>query len=384
MNYVCCRFSPIDTWFFRESRPQGSLGSNELSSIFPPSTSTILGALRTFIGDAYHAKNATSWRQFDALTELKAIIGDSNSLGSLSILGPYIAFKKQRLYPAPATLMVKENNYFLLDLAGPVRCDLGNVLLPSYPTKVQGIHSLAGAKPVTDCWLTEAAWIAILAGKTPTPDQVISSQQLFTEEPRIGIARDNQRRGVIHGMLYQTRHLRLHADVSIELLVSGIPDDLELNTSAMVRLGGEGRMASLSIENCTIKWPQFEQHNDPYAVIYYITPSSCAPLQPAGIPEGFNAIQDTNKLQAWQGNILTLPTTIYSVACARPLREGGWDLAKHQAKPVQSLLAPGSALFCANSAEISKLHGQCIDKDSAYGRGQVLVGRLPINSAFRK
>ncbi|MEM7018048.1 MAG: hypothetical protein AAF512_12010, partial [Pseudomonadota bacterium] len=34
-------FAPIDSWFFRESRPHGSIGGSELDSLFPPPARTI-------------------------------------------------------------------------------------------------------------------------------------------------------------------------------------------------------------------------------------------------------------------------------------------------------------------------------------------------------
>ena len=30
---LICHFTPFDTWFFRESRPHGSVGASELGSI---------------------------------------------------------------------------------------------------------------------------------------------------------------------------------------------------------------------------------------------------------------------------------------------------------------------------------------------------------------
>ena len=55
---LICRFTPLDTWFFRESRPHGSIGSSELGSVFPPPVRTLLGALRTLIGDTWLQRNS--------------------------------------------------------------------------------------------------------------------------------------------------------------------------------------------------------------------------------------------------------------------------------------------------------------------------------------
>ena len=59
---LICHFEPLDTWFFRQARPHGSMGNSELGSQFPPPVRTLLGALRTAIGDAWFARHGGDWR----------------------------------------------------------------------------------------------------------------------------------------------------------------------------------------------------------------------------------------------------------------------------------------------------------------------------------
>lgn len=114
MNALTCHFEALDTWFFRESRPQGSIGASELGSVFPPPVNTLLGAVRTAIGDAFHQQHGTDWRQFAELNALQAIIGFADNLGPLRCEGPFLSLKGERLYPAPANLMRKDDHYFCL------------------------------------------------------------------------------------------------------------------------------------------------------------------------------------------------------------------------------------------------------------------------------
>jgi CRISPR-associated protein Cmr3 len=51
------RFSALDTLFFKESRPIESVGGSQLSSVFPPPARTLIGAIRTAIGEA----NSVDW-----------------------------------------------------------------------------------------------------------------------------------------------------------------------------------------------------------------------------------------------------------------------------------------------------------------------------------
>ena len=69
-------------------------------------------------------------------------------------------------------------------------------------------------------------------------------------------------------------------------------------------------------------------------------------------------------------------TTALAAACTRPLREGGWDLAQHQARPVQSLLAPGSVLYAQNLSGDSLPSTAFAAAADASGRGLCLAGVL--------
>lgn len=383
---LTCRFTPFDTWFFRESRPQGSIGSSELGSVFPPPVRTLLGAVRTAIGDAWHARHGTDWRQFHQLPELQALIGNADSLGSLRCHGPWLVRDGQRLYPAPATLMVKDSVYFCLGLGDPVHCDLGRLHLPAFPARVKGLGNLAGAKPASQCWLTAEGWQAVLTGGSPAPEQVVSAEALYQEEPRLGIGRDNARSSVSEGMLYQTRHLRLRDGIEVELELDGLPDDLlqqlPIPASQVIRLGGEGRQASLSLQptSRSSDLPAVKLPASGPVVLYTLTPQLCADGLPAGIPAGFQPAQ-RDGIDVWEGEIANIGLRILSIACGRPLREGGWDMAAHQSRPVQSLLPAGSALFVealdGQPASLLPLHNQTSGPDAALGRGQLIAACLP-------
>ena len=390
MNTHICHFEALDTWFFREARPHASVGSSELGSTFPPPVRTLLGALRTLIGDAWFARHGGDWRAFasDSAHPLRAIIGFGDDLGPLRASGPFLSRNGQRLYPAPASLMVKEqggqSHYFLLGLGEPVHCDLGRVHLPSFPGKVPGLHELAGSKPAENCWLTEAGLTAVLQGQAPTGTEVVDKKSLYTEEPRLGIGRDNARQSVQEGLLYQTRHLRLRPNVAVELQLHGLSDASLLPAQTALRLGGEGRMAGVSIKKeSALRLPGVRiTAKDAIFSLYTLTPTPCALGLPAGIPAGFAPARH-NDADVWEGQLGEQRLRILSVACARPLREGGWDMASHQPRAVQSLLAAGSVSYVQN------LSPQPFDAQTlgaladATGRGLYAAGLLPTHTMFQ-
>lgn len=392
---LICHFTPLDTWFFRESRPHGSIGSSELGSVFPPPVRTLLGALRTLIGDTWHQREGTNWRQLEQLPALQAIIGYGDDLGSLRVTGPFVTFHGQRLYPAPANLMVKDGHYFLLDLGkDPVRCDLGKVHLPCFPTQVEGLKELAGSKPADKRWLTHAGLQAVLNGQPPKTGDVVESKKLFREEPRLGIGRDNRRNAVQEGLLYQTRHLRFADKVGIELELHGLADTSLLPDGHIIRLGGEGRQAALSVQTpaqASLPVGTLPKNARTFA-LYNLTPQACSEGLPAGIPAGFTRTKH-DRADVWEGELAGLPLRILSVACGRPIREGGWDMATHQARPVQSLLAPGSVLYAQlqphatdathATATLAQWAQQlACQLTDASGRGLFVVGALPVSTQF--
>ena len=384
---LICHFEPLDTWFFRESRPHGSVGSSELGSVFPPPVRTLLGALRTLIGDAWHERHASNWRDFAHNRELQALIGYGDDLGSLRASGPFLTLDGHRLYPAPANLMAKEadgvRHYFLLDLGNPVTCDLGSVHLPSFPAKVQGLAELVGSQPAQNCWLTESGMHKVLSGQAPAGHEVIAQKQLLHEEPRLGIGRDNNRRSVQEGLLYQTRHIRLAPGVGVELHLHGLADASLLPRQTTLRLGGEGRQAALVVP---AQAPAAALPAPPALastfVLYNLTPVACPPGLPAGIPAGF--VRTTHGgADVWEGQLGQTKLRILAVACTRPLREGGWDLASHQARPVQTLLAPGSVLYVQSLSPSAPTPSDLATLADASGRGLYIAGQLPVSTTFQ-
>lgn len=377
---VICHFEPLDTWFFREARPHGSVGNSELGSQFPPPVRTLLGALRTAIGDAWFDRLGGDWRGLAGNPALQALIGLGDDLGPLRASGPFLCLDDQRLYPAPANLMVQteggRSHYFLLGLGDVVHCDLGQVRLPAFPARVPGVASLKGSKPASG-WLSQAAMRRLLDGQAPSEGELIPNEALFDEEPRLGIGRNNTRRSAQEGLLYQTRHLRLRPGVGVELHLHGLTDASLLPPRTTLRLGGEGRQAALCTSHDAQSLPAASGSIAPGArfVLYHLTPSVCVPGVPAGIPAGFERCSHEGA-DCWEGQLGGQRLRILSVACARPLREGGWDLARHEARAVQSLLAPGSVLYAQH------LGGQALPCAAlsaladATGRGLFLAGAL--------
>lgn len=369
---VNLQFRAIDTWFFRESRPHDAAGASELSSLFPPPVFTLMGAVRSFLGDRIDVV----WHEFkhERYEWFRKTVGNGEHLGQLSINGAWVCQNEQRLYPAPFYLMHNTDDLTRLQIGGVVECDLGKVRLPELPKNKVGYKNLEQA------WITNEGWQALLKGNEPDKKHIVKASNLFDKEPRLGIARNNESRTVVEGQLYQTQHLRLKPDVAIQLDVKGLTAQLteKLPENAILRLGSEARMAALQTKSDYSALPSLIMDNQPLqkVIVHFIT---AANFNGQLFPKEFEE-KEINGQTVWQGEINGITLIIEAAVIGKVHREGGWDMQKHQPRAVKSYIPAGSAWFCRVETEISgnmlveKLNGCHIGNETEWGRGQILIG----------
>lgn len=370
---ITLQFSAVDTLFFRETRPMESQG--ELQSVFPPSVRTLAGAVRSWIGECA----GVNWANL-ANEPIRQVIGMGDDLGELKFQGAWLSLNGERLYPAPLNLMeTKKDELFFLKLDQPIECDLGKqVRLATFPIDQANKNRYKGGKPLEETWLTEADFIQVLQGQLPTKKMLKEAKDLFERESRLGIARDNQKRGVIEGLLYQTEHVRPKADLMVELdVIEGLPNDLPHQT--ITRLGGEGRPAQIQLEQRsqrqlstidvnTIKNGKF--------ALYLLTP---LPIEPNEILPGFIK-QECAEQTVWVGTLNGISLKLHSAVTGKVLREGGWDMAKHAPRTVTNFIPAGSVFYLelqdGSTAKqaIEALHDKQVGTLTELGFGQVAVG----------
>lgn len=377
MSAVIINFDAVDTWFFRESRPYGTIGGSELVSVFPPPARTVVGVVRSLVGESL----GTDWREYknnpdyviDSV-KLRDVIGFSDDLGRLKFSGPYLTQGGKRLFPTPALLMKKDNPISKLLPGNPVFCDLGKIQLPVISPDEKSWKS------IENTWITQYTLKVILSGQTPTSDQLIPAEKLFTNESRLGIGRNNDRRTADKGLLYQTRHIRPLDGVTIEVEVEGLEQSIldKIGAQRIIRTGGDGRLSAVSVSpkptGTTLPMP--ETLSGDRIMLILLTHAdfggSWKPLEFADIKDS-----DGNTT-AWQGVINDIPLTLVSAIIGKAVREGGWNLADNKPKTVKSLVPAGSVYFCRVDGDIQEacnaLHGLKIGNDTKYGRGELVVG----------
>lgn len=360
------RFEALDSWFFRESRPHGAAGGSELASLFPPPARTVAGSVRTLIGEAA----GVDWRGFvdgPSYAELRELIGVGDDLGQLALRGPFLMKDGARLYPAPLHLLEqregKRSVFVRLRPGSPVECDLGTVCLPEM------ITPKPGAKPLEQVWLTTSDLLAVLGGGEPAVP--LRADDLFAEEPRLGIARDNARRTVQEGLLYQTRHIRLKEGMAIGVEVGGLESS---PTGGVLRFGGEGRPAAVTVagELPSLSVPTI---NGRRLLLMLLTH---ADFGGDWLPPGFTKTHE-NGVDVWSGELNDIALTIHAACPGKSAREGGWDLLARRPRAVTGLVPAGSVYFCTVEGDpetaAARLHGSHIGLDTQLGRGELAVGR---------
>lgn len=393
------RFRALDTLFFRDARPHGSVGATVLGSLFPPSARTVVGAIRFLIGSSV----GVDWQAFGQASlengyevrgiDLLGLIGRGDDYGALQLTGPWLAVRSgtgwQRLFPAPRFLLQDSTGQARgpLQIGPAIDCDLGRVRLPILPER--------GLRSAERVWLDTDAYTTVLRGEVPTRG-VYGTRELLAEEARLGIGRNLERHTAASGQLYQTRHVRPFdgsqptmaaigsgTALAIETELGGYAP-LNLQLAPLVRLGGEGRLVGVDLEQGATRLPEAPTPRDSSLglIVVLLTPID---LGKTWLPPGFEPIETTTA-RTWIGRIAGIDLTIHSAVMGPAIREGGWDLAARKPRPVRSLIPAGSAWYVtvkgndggiargqALTPAIRAIHGNTLT-NNPLGHGQLAVG----------
>ena len=393
-------FTPVDSWYFRESRPHGATGGDRLDSLFPPPVKTLTGAIRTRLGDSLNVdwqafrRGEAMWRDIS----LNTLLGDSDSTGALRFGPVQIMLGSDPLYPWPAILMEKtgagaqRNNYSYARLqpGSVVHCDLGRVALPELEQKKDS-PDMSGGKIAEKDYLTGPLLEQLLNGDTPGAEMaekgVVRLKTLFDLEPRLGIARNQATATVEEGMLYQTSHLRLHDAVSITLSLTGLPEAVadqlqrDIQQSPLIRLGAEGRMAAITMARLnqpllpTAPKPKGDEQG---FMIMLLCEGDFGDISHSPLP-GFNPTVTEQGQTLWHGELNGMAVQLHTVMAGKPVRRGGWDLKSGRPAAMKSYVPAGSCYFLkplggASVADALGLHGQAIGLQTNWGYGRIACG----------
>jgi len=363
------QLAPLDTLFFRDGTPfsADSSGPGDVGGLFPPHPDSITGALRAALARCNGWTGSGRWSA--ALNQ--ALGPGPDDLGLLSFTGPLLLRRGEPLFPLPLHLLgASESGGWrpraLLQPGSPVVCDLGaDARLPELPASIEG-KERAELKSGEGWWLTRQGLEAVLQGGLPDLEMLVANSELWSEEPRVGIARDNSTRTALNGMLYTSRHVRLAPDVSLGVEIAGLDSSWASPSGVLLPLGGESRLAECKL------WPHALAINAPRDAIT----ASGRLLLVALTPLALEADQALGRRPLAD----FADARVVSACLGRPQRIGGWDSLARRPLPLQSYLPAGSVLFCElpNPAALPNLTGGTglgrLGARQRWGHGLVALG----------
>ena len=365
-------FTLLDTGFFRNGQPfnAGEGGYIGVRSIFPPTISTLQGAIRTALAVA------KGWTPTKG--QLPPELGTSKDLGVLSFHGPYLTYDDETYYQMPYNLLVKRESgpnssikFVFLVPGEPVKCDLGEkICLPKPLEKLEGAGSVEGI------YISRAGFTRILSGQLPLEEQIKEKESLWQEESRIGLERNDNTRTAEDSRLYRINHIRPQKGLKIRVIVNGIPAGWPEVTNRVVPLGGEGRLSAIEIR----KLSEEDQ-------------KELLPIRPTLVSGNGGILRYTVTLitpgyfkdmtKVIRYGPPGIPGHCVSACLIRPQLFGGWDIVNREPRSLTPYFAPGSTWFFDGTEEefsvLDKLHGACIGEKNVYGYGQIVIGKWEVD-----
>lgn len=330
-------FKPADTLFFRNGLPFGYGQSVYIKSIFPPTPESMQGIVRSSV---LHAKCTSpalmECERCNPRCNIPDYIGDSSSnMGSLELFGPYLIKDNQRYFPTPSDIMAKI--FVLRPSKNPVECDLGLIHLPDKP-------EACDPEPVGG-WISVSDMQRYLEGEVLDDSHFLHNNQIFGNDHKVGIKRNNETHTAEEGNLYSISLIRLKEDISIAVLVDGIPDNLEPPSPFLTKFGGEGKVCRVEISNGAIPLVAKEKETtvkkDDLVKLVFLSP---AYLGGKWYPEGFTKKQ-ANGADCWEGDISGAKMRLISACIDKPYKIGGWNLKEGKSKPIRSFIPSGSVFY---------------------------------------
>lgn len=367
------RLTPVDSLFFRDGRAynMGEPSVNSLVPRFPPSSRTLVGAIR-----AAWAR-AMGWQKGPWDDSLRHRLGDGDNLSPLRFHGPFLMQEQRSLFALPAHIMGGKAEG--QSPSSVVALAPGSEALHSdldVRTHFPASASLPeNAQPLYDqgLWLTSTGLGKILAGLVPETDDWIPQGCLWRSELRTGIQRDASSRTAQPGFLYTASHVRLNDNVAVVMGIDNLPQDGKLLAqiaSCLHPLGGEGRMCQMEIlegSDMPVLPPMpslsIRRGRVRYSVILLQPTATSRPPQPQ------------------EENYAGLPGIVVSACLPKPVLVGGWDSVTRRPLPLRPHLAPGSILFLEAEAgrldAIQRLHGASVGANGDWGFGLTVIGQWP-------
>ncbi len=322
---------PIDVLFLRGNKLFGDAGSYG-ESLVPPWPSAAAGALRASI----LVRDGVDLAAFGRGDLEHPTLGTPAAPGPFSVQAFHLARRNgdtfEALFAPPADLLIAKTDDGDIEAhrltphrpGHGIECSMPAEQLPILAQSKRG-------KPDSGWWLTETGYRDHLAGKTPTPEQMVGTDQLWGADERVGIGLEAERRRADDGKLFTVQAVAFRQDVGFLTATRG--DGLDEET--LLRFGGDGRAA-----RCLPVTGYRPSKIDPQTLL---DAGRCRIVlsSPSVFPEGWRlpgmAEDGRFELGGVKGRVIA--------AVGRSEVISGWDLARWRPKDAQRAAPTGSVYW---------------------------------------
>jgi len=357
-TWIGLQLAPLDTLFFRDSRPFAAATRAEGGL---PNPQTLAGALRTALLFGRIDFNRLAERRRAGLPADQALLelGAPEWIVRSRFRGPWLArvqegegkAKVEPVLPVPMILARQGQEW--------VRS------VPLLPSEVPGwpqehaIHPLwrYGAPDAKHPggFLTLEGIRRFLQGTVPENADWLPASDLYHFEDRTGIAINPVALTSAEGQIYGIRLLVLKRNVCLYAEMCpgpGAPDNLQDVLPQALPLGGEGRHVRVEVLSRSCDWPEDVPQKNARSLWLLATP---ALLDNTGQPE------------------VPLPARVVAAATSTPMAVSGWDVARNGPHRTRFAVPAGAVYFVEGT--YSPAHGSfCIGENDAQGWGFALRG----------
>lgn len=343
---------PTEALLFRTGRPFDAGQDTFAESLFPPTPETLQGAVRATIASYWDSSKNIAQAFNDP--KLTSRIGDRNSYGHFRITGLSLGYYQKsqknnivRLFPPPAHLMSDGTRTYRL-LPHP----LGKTVVANFPAGID--YYLDPEKRPTDelkplsGWITETDLYRALDGEDIATIETIKKEEIYQEEPRLGIGIQRGTKATEEGYLYQTVMISMNYNAEHDYIYGFVVDiqltppspgdaplsdaqiqqELHLPDTGWMTIGGEQRTAHFRILPTPLKFTTSRPQKR--TLLYLATPATFG--------------------TGWKPSSRFTPLdTPITAAINRYESIGGWKLnpgdAKGTNKDMQRCVSAGSVYF---------------------------------------
>lgn len=324
---------PLDVLFLRGNKLFGDPGSFGESQM-PPWPSVAAGAIRSqmLVNDDFDLS------LFAKGNSLHPQLGTPADPGEFTVCDITLArrFKDgtsiETFRPLPADLIATEDSKGEFKIYRLKPTSLNDSINTSSPfLKVAAFATDRPAKPIPGMWLNQTGWQSYLDGVLPQASDLIRSDELWKIDLRVGVGLDTKHGSAEPHKLFSVQAVSLNDGHGFLVAIDGA----EPPSGGILRLGGDGRGASVSAANYQSPEPDYDAiAASGHCRIILKTPG----LFPAGwYPSG----TDDNMMFSFGG----VSGRLICAAVSRSETISGWDLAEWEPKPAQRVVPIGSVYW---------------------------------------